>query len=108
MKIDDHEIEQLEASVAQNAAALADERRWIDVVELQRRRFAREGERTQLQEAELALLSAGPTEADRELDLDRGARPLGADAQQVIEDLGEMNEAVLQDRCERDQAHARA
>src|SRR5439155_13847037 len=97
-----------EAAVAEDAAALADEVCWFDVAELERGDFARQRQRTRLQKSELVRYSPRRVEADRELDLDRRARAFGADAQQVIHNLGEVEQPVIQNRRKRQQSNAAA
>ena len=76
MEIDDDEIEDFDAAVAENAAALAHELLRVDLAELKRSHLTRQRKRPQLQESKLGRLA----ETNREFDLHGCARSLGADA----------------------------
>ena len=106
VKVDDHQVADVEAPVAEHAGALADEIAGAHLADLQVARFARQGKRPKLQEPEVVHRPARSVERGRELDLDRRARPLGADPEQMLQNLGERQQPVLENRREGDEAHA--
>src|ERR1019366_8998165 len=107
--IDDDEVAHaLDAAVAEDGRALADQVLSFDVSDLQLDQLAREGERAQLQEAELLWRRGRRGKVDGELDLHRSAGALCRDLQQESEDVREREDLVLEDGRERHEADAGA
>ena len=105
---DDEIVDPVDPAVAEHVGAAADRVGVLDVGEVELLPFVRQGERAHLQEAELRRPARAGAEVHRELQLHRPAHPLGADREQPVEQLGQREEAVLEDEGEADQPHAGA